>query len=155
MKGEELNRTMASTHCAFFFFDLNPLHKPRNKNPPKQPTQGYREDAGLFLESDTDEQLLINIPFTQGKGEEEREKNDLGSPSLPPPLSLPVLLTHTSSKPTTTTTTTKLPFSSRQAHLHLDQGPRRRRRAPKSPRLRQQALARLLRGRVRPRDRRV
>lgn len=27
--------------------------------------QGYREDGGLFLESDTDEQLLINIPFQQ------------------------------------------------------------------------------------------
>jgi hypothetical protein len=25
--------------------------------------QGYREDDGLFLESDTDEQLLIHIPF--------------------------------------------------------------------------------------------
>ena len=33
----------------------------------KKKKQGYREDAGLFLESDTDEQLLINIPFTQGK----------------------------------------------------------------------------------------
>ncbi len=27
--------------------------------------QGYREDAGLDLESDTDEQLLLNIPFMQ------------------------------------------------------------------------------------------
>lgn len=27
--------------------------------------QGYREDDGLFLESDTDEQLLINIHFNQ------------------------------------------------------------------------------------------
>lgn len=27
--------------------------------------QGYRDDAGLFLESDTDEQLLLNVPFTQ------------------------------------------------------------------------------------------
>ncbi|KAF2287867.1 hypothetical protein GH714_003033 [Hevea brasiliensis] len=27
--------------------------------------QGYREDDGLNLESDADEQLLINIPFTQ------------------------------------------------------------------------------------------
>lgn len=25
--------------------------------------QGYREDAGLFLESDTDEQLLLHVPF--------------------------------------------------------------------------------------------
>ena len=25
--------------------------------------QGYREDDGLYLESDTDEQLLIHIPF--------------------------------------------------------------------------------------------
>lgn len=25
--------------------------------------QGYREDAGLYLESDTDEQLLLHIPF--------------------------------------------------------------------------------------------
>ncbi|KAI7836452.1 hypothetical protein COHA_009669 [Chlorella ohadii] len=25
--------------------------------------QGYREDDGLFLESDTDEQLLIHVPF--------------------------------------------------------------------------------------------
>ncbi|KAL8093431.1 PITH domain-containing protein At3g04780-like [Apium graveolens] len=40
-----------------------------NQNP-SQPfgnalKQGYREDAGLFLESDADEQLLIYIPFTQ------------------------------------------------------------------------------------------
>lgn len=27
--------------------------------------QGYREDDGLYLESDTDEQLLLNIHFTQ------------------------------------------------------------------------------------------
>lgn len=27
--------------------------------------QGYREDEGLHLESDADEQLLIYIPFTQ------------------------------------------------------------------------------------------
>jgi hypothetical protein len=27
--------------------------------------QGYREDDGLFLESDTDEQLLVNIRFNQ------------------------------------------------------------------------------------------
>lgn len=27
--------------------------------------QGYREDDGLNLESDADEQLLIYIPFTQ------------------------------------------------------------------------------------------
>ena len=29
------------------------------------PLQGYREDDGLLLESDTDEQLLIHIPFNQ------------------------------------------------------------------------------------------
>ena len=28
--------------------------------------QGYRDDQGLYLESDTDEQLLIHIPFSQG-----------------------------------------------------------------------------------------
>lgn len=28
--------------------------------------QGYREDDNLFLESDTDEQLLLHIPFNQG-----------------------------------------------------------------------------------------
>lgn len=27
--------------------------------------QGYREDDGLHLESDADEQLLLYIPFTQ------------------------------------------------------------------------------------------
>lgn len=27
--------------------------------------QGYREDDGLYLESDTDEQLLIHMPFNQ------------------------------------------------------------------------------------------
>lgn len=27
--------------------------------------QGYREDDGLYVESDTDEQLLIHIPFQQ------------------------------------------------------------------------------------------
>ncbi|KAG1676058.1 hypothetical protein FOA52_014923 [Chlamydomonas sp. UWO 241] len=27
--------------------------------------QGYREDDGLYLESDADEQLLVNIPFQQ------------------------------------------------------------------------------------------
>ena len=27
--------------------------------------QGYREDAGLHLESDTDAELLIHIPFNQ------------------------------------------------------------------------------------------
>ena len=32
-----------------------------------QVSQGYREDDGLYLESDTDEQLLIHIPFNQGK----------------------------------------------------------------------------------------
>lgn len=40
-----------------------------NQNP-KHPIanalkQGYREDGGLFLESDCDEQILINIPFQQ------------------------------------------------------------------------------------------
>ena len=29
-------------------------------------TQGYRDDQGLYLESDTDEQLLMHIPFNQG-----------------------------------------------------------------------------------------
>lgn len=30
-------------------------------------SQGYRDDAGLVLESDTDEQLLIHIPFQNGE----------------------------------------------------------------------------------------
>lgn len=51
--------------------------------------QGYREDDGLNLVSDADEQLLIYIPFTQViklhsiviKGpEEEGNYNDLTSP---------------------------------------------------------------------------
>ena len=29
--------------------------------------QGYREDDGLYLESDTDDQLLIHIAFSQGR----------------------------------------------------------------------------------------
>lgn len=29
--------------------------------------QGYREDDGLYLESDTDEQLLLHIPFQTGQ----------------------------------------------------------------------------------------
>eukprot|EP00951_Prasinocladus_malaysianus_P001584 scaffold10908_cov33-Prasinocladus_malaysianus.AAC.1 len=29
--------------------------------------QGYRDDDGLFLESDTDEQLLLYVPFNQSK----------------------------------------------------------------------------------------
>ena len=45
---------------------------PHQNNKPTK--QGYREDAGLFLESDTDEQLLINIPFTQGKGEKDKNR---------------------------------------------------------------------------------
>lgn len=30
-------------------------------------TQGYRDDDGLYLESDTDEQLLMHITFQQGE----------------------------------------------------------------------------------------
>ena len=29
--------------------------------------QGYREDDGMFVESDTDEQLLIQITFNMGE----------------------------------------------------------------------------------------
>ena len=29
--------------------------------------QGYRDDDGLYLESDTDEQLLMHITFQQGE----------------------------------------------------------------------------------------
>jgi hypothetical protein len=43
-----------------------------NENPAKPATnalkQGYREDSGLTCESDTDEQLLLNIPFNQKVG---------------------------------------------------------------------------------------
>jgi hypothetical protein len=43
-----------------------------NENPAKPATnalkQGYREDSGLTCESDTDEQLLLNIPFQQKVG---------------------------------------------------------------------------------------
>ena len=80
---EAIDRSMALSTAepaiaqTFFFPSTFPSLEclsptPHQNNKPTK--QGYREDAGLFLESDTDEQLLINIPFTQGKGENEKNR---------------------------------------------------------------------------------
>jgi hypothetical protein len=41
------------------------IKKKKTFNAPPLSQQGYRDDGALFLESDTDDQLLVNIPFTQ------------------------------------------------------------------------------------------
>ena len=140
----------------FFLSDLN-LSSSSVQTKTKQ-RQGYREDAGLFLESDTDEQLLINIPFTQGRRESERRKRRGRSGEKKN--STPTAFSRSPSKNLEQQQQQKTPppapppppllFLSGQDHLHLDQGPRRRHGPSESPHLRQQALHRLLRGRVRP-----
>ena len=142
-------------HRANFFLRPQPSHpltlrlRCTIKNNNHAIKQGYREDAGLFLESDTDEQLLINIPFTQGRRERKRQK-EKEKPDLD--ISLLSLSSAHLRNPKNNSPITQF---SRQAHVHRHQGPRRGNCPPKSPHLRQQALAGLPRGRVRPLRRRV
>ena len=98
MRKSKVDRWLRASRQRLFSTSTSFFHQPSpsKRKSTKTTTQGYREDAGLFLESDTDEQLLINIPFTQGeKG--GREKRHLGSPSLRSlPLSLFARFAHTS-----------------------------------------------------------
>lgn len=41
------------------------------------PLQGYREDDGLYLESDTDDQLLIHVPFRTGEYVTRQSKEEI------------------------------------------------------------------------------
>lgn len=66
MKGEKAIDRWLRAPSTLFRPPQSFFSQPSKRKSTKTTTQGYREDAGLFLESDTDEQLLINIPFTQG-----------------------------------------------------------------------------------------
>lgn len=138
-----------STSTEFFFSTLETkIHQNNNAGLPRGrgPVPRVRHGRAAADQHSVHARL-------EGRGRErEREKRTISTASLPLRcLSLPVLFTHLFE----TNINNKTPFSSCQAHLHLDQGPRRRRGPAENPRLRQQALARLLRGRVGPGDRRV
>ncbi|XP_044483028.1 PITH domain-containing protein At3g04780-like [Mangifera indica] len=68
MSGESANSIQRSQVDLLHFIDwsgVECLNQNTAHSLPNALKQGYREDDGLCLESDADEQLLIYIPFTQ------------------------------------------------------------------------------------------
>ncbi|XP_044499203.1 PITH domain-containing protein At3g04780-like [Mangifera indica] len=68
MSGESANAILRSQVDLLDFIDwsgVECLNQNTAHSLPNALKQGYREDDGLNLESDADEQLLIHIPFTQ------------------------------------------------------------------------------------------